>query len=489
MKAGNWGGFGKSSHEGGSLETVIGWAALVSESYVTCPRVDFPAFSRDNLTLFSPKQRPTENLHSISQRHRRRAISAFGISILPLHAFVHLPQNLFIAHPLLRWPRLDLDSHPLRATMSSSGDVFTYNQYVSARQKQDDRLKREFSNVHTRIDELDDRVDARFNKVDARFDKIDALLQKMDARMDRMDTRMDEMSVDIKRSEALSVNARLRHPFFPIRPIPAYHHGSGLVFPDTYPKDAKTFFSLREPSSDAQKRLLIYLVRFYDIQGYKNWTSNSNTSWDEDEVLEADASSSFDSNKSVSLEDATLRYPKKAVESLAIIFGLDEAYFTPVLDRAAIRARLDSVITVKRPVETQTERRTKLEFRAKETLRALQNHNLKIPTVEEILRDTNEPGQSPSKASDQTRLGWNINTPEKRITLRHPHGTESDPVTPQGVSRKTHSSNQGSSPVQTKSEPKSRKSSARQGPASKASSEDGPGSPTRPFTETPDIHR
>jgi hypothetical protein len=92
--------------------------------------------------------------------------------------------------------------------------------------------------------------------------------------------------------------------------------------------------------------LLIYLVQFYDIQGYETWRSvdartNSQKSGsdfeDEEEDNEDDNSESGpDSEASLlSLEEAVRTYPHTAVEALAPIIGLVEADFDSFRARAA----------------------------------------------------------------------------------------------------------------------------------------------------------
>ncbi len=64
-------------------------------------------------------------------------------------------------------------------------------QYTQRTDKLEDTMKREFQNVHARIDSLDARMDEGFAKVDERLNKIDDRLDKMDQRFDRMDQKFD----------------------------------------------------------------------------------------------------------------------------------------------------------------------------------------------------------------------------------------------------------------------------------------------------------
>ena len=94
----------------------------------------------------------------------------------------------------------------------------------------------------------------------------------------------------------------------------------------TFPKSARTFFKLKESSSNADQKLLVYLVQFYNVHDHERWPLESDPVHDEDQDLEALYQSS-DSDEKMSLKEATIRYPQKAVEALSIILGLDEDTF------------------------------------------------------------------------------------------------------------------------------------------------------------------
>ncbi|KAK1975596.1 hypothetical protein LZ30DRAFT_554399, partial [Colletotrichum cereale] len=52
-----------------------------------------------------------------------------------------------------------------------------------------------------------------------------------------------------------------------INPVPAYIPERGIIHPSTelFPKNAKEFYSLRDPFNDRQRRMLEYLTAFYDV--------------------------------------------------------------------------------------------------------------------------------------------------------------------------------------------------------------------------------
>ncbi|KAK0725666.1 hypothetical protein B0H67DRAFT_659384 [Lasiosphaeris hirsuta] len=163
--------------------------------------------------------------------------------------------------------------------------IFTRDEYDAAREKQDIAIRREFGVVHGHLDEMRDETAARFGKIDERFDKIDERFDKIDDRFDKMRDEFDELKVDVKRSQAVAYNARIRNPVQPIRPIPPYRPGHGLVPPKYFPKDANTLVNLANHHNDAA---LVYLARFYEISGYEAWGNDCEMDSTGDETDSAD---------------------------------------------------------------------------------------------------------------------------------------------------------------------------------------------------------
>ena len=247
--------------------------------------------------------------------------------------------------------------------------TLTLDDYIESRNKQDAAIREEFSKIDSRIDKtltLDDYVEAR-NKQDAaireEFSKIDSRIDEVEA---HLGGRIDEMGADIKsrfdemysvfnhihwlteRSDATQYNSRAR-PWMRPKPPPIYDWKLGLRYlsPDECPASVKSFFQLRDPQTPDQVATLVNLVERYDIGDYLTWgvdyDSGSNSDCESDQI------------KLISREEATKRYPRRAVEKLASLWGLDEESYD---DFEARRATLPFK-TGKRSRESESPRHAK----------------------------------------------------------------------------------------------------------------------------------
>ena len=130
------------------------------------------------------------------------------------------------------------------------------------------------------------------------------------------------LKVDFLRMEGRMHNSSLHNPYLRITAIPVYQPTVGLMLPEKFPPTAYAFYELKTPSWK-QLDLLIYLVTFYDIQGYENWEQADAVS-----CGESIRSSSEDIPKEKpTLEDAVKKYPSMAVEALGSLVGLVEDNF------------------------------------------------------------------------------------------------------------------------------------------------------------------
>ncbi|KAJ2895705.1 hypothetical protein MKZ38_006249 [Zalerion maritima] len=135
--------------------------------------------------------------------------------------------------------------------------------------------------------------------------------EKLDREFAKVNARIDDLFNLAKRSDAISYNGLLRW----------------------YPTTARAFFRLRYPRTDGDKNLLVDLVKFYEIQDYQRWPIDSDIDNVEYDDPNQPNKTSFDEH--ISLEEATRIYPRRAVEALAVIPGLDEERFDDFEARAA----------------------------------------------------------------------------------------------------------------------------------------------------------
>jgi hypothetical protein len=156
-------------------------------------------------------------------------------------------------------------------------------------------------------------------------------------------------------------------------------------------------------------KLLTYLVRFYDVQGYQTWKytdarTNSQKSESEDGHDSNSESGSDIENSSLSLEEAVRTYPDMAVEALAPIIGLVEADFDSFRARAAEYRQKPQSPAIKRQPQPIDRTATKHEEkRPKRTPVSVPDPNPSIPLHQLI---ASPKSKSSDPASEQTRLEW-----------------------------------------------------------------------------------
>ncbi|KAK9420192.1 hypothetical protein SUNI508_06720 [Seiridium unicorne] len=286
----------------------------------------------------------------------------------------------------------------------ASKELLSLEQYLGLRDKQDRDIRRD--------------VDKRFDIIDKRFDSIDKRFEGVDKRFESFDYRLTELTVDVKRNEAISYNSRVRNPILPIRPIPIYDASKGLTYPTAIPKNARMFFRLRSAFTERDRSLLLYLVKFYQLEGYRGWNSKEAYETDSDSGEEDLVEEDLGADEDISLEEATKRYPRRAVETLSLLFGLDEDTFIEFEAKAALYSQRKAA--VKRT--TDTAGHSSLAQRPKKRV-----EYLPPPGGSSFLEKygqpspPNPPAAEDSEKSDPTRVGWR-KYGEK--TAQHPNGTE-----------------------------------------------------------------
>ncbi|KAH6630052.1 hypothetical protein B0J18DRAFT_443033 [Chaetomium sp. MPI-SDFR-AT-0129] len=166
-----------------------------------------------------------------------------------------------------------------------------------------------FVGFRQRFDKFRDEVNNRFDQVDQRFD--------------RLENRFDRLELETLRTAARLRNSTLKNPTLLITPVPAYDSFQGIIHPDPklFPRHAKDFYAMRDPTSAQHRHMLLYLVGFCDIQ--LDSPENSIDEDDDEDEMQPET---------VDLETAT---EMRAVEMLEGILGLDEGNFIKFRARAA----------------------------------------------------------------------------------------------------------------------------------------------------------
>ncbi|SPQ24489.1 54cb39ce-b1d3-4004-9478-6d6ec86be6d8 [Thermothielavioides terrestris] len=181
-----------------------------------------------------------------------------------------------------------------------------------------------------RVREKVERIGDRLNPLEVKAVAIDAQLgrlkEKVDgigARLKRLESQFDRVVFENTRMAARFQNSTLKNPALPIAPLPALHPVRGIVHPDLsqFPRHAKEFYALRHPSNDRQRRMLSYLISFYDIRISAAENSDDEVGADPDE---------------------------RAVEMLEAILGLNEDNFIRFRERAREPGRPSAPPAIKR---------------------------------------------------------------------------------------------------------------------------------------------
>jgi hypothetical protein len=129
----------------------------------------------------------------------------------------------------------------------ASVEYLTTEAYIEHRWAQDDLIRKEFEKHHNQLEtrhrEL--REDLDNVKADIRELKVDFGELKVDFGELKVD--FGELKVDFQRMQGQMYNRSIRNLFVRIEPIGTYQHGTGLVMPERFPKNAHEFWNLRAP--------------------------------------------------------------------------------------------------------------------------------------------------------------------------------------------------------------------------------------------------
>jgi hypothetical protein len=183
----------------------------------------------------------------------------------------------------------------------------------------DERFREQRSYIDDRFQQVDDRfqqVDDRFQQVDDRFQQVDDRFQQVDDRFQQVDDRFLELEVLIKNSRATSG----WHDIFPVRiHNPLAEPGNRYQTPSHFPNKVIKFWRLQRPR---HQRYLVELLRFYRIRA-----SDLNAAIldddDDDDNDDDDAGSESSLESQSTLEEAVKANPAFALAHLAARLGLD----------------------------------------------------------------------------------------------------------------------------------------------------------------------
>jgi hypothetical protein len=271
---------------------------------------------------------------------------------------------------------------------AATSPFVSWDDFARLRNSQDDLIKSEFAQTNRRVDQLDQKFDQLDQNVKSGFvhtnQRIDGVVEEL------MEVRAESM-----RASARFSNYTLKNPTLRIAPLVTFVPGKGVVHPDLalFPRHAKEFYALRHPTTERSRRILDYLVAFYDIQlGDGGQGSGSESGdYDDDDAAEATANDS-----------------ERAVELLEAILGINEDNFVRFKERASELARRTPPPAIKRsppPLDEPRaeQRRQRLEPRPQ--------------------RPSDGANSSSEGLHTETRLEWRVRTrstpPSQRATINN----------------------------------------------------------------------
>lgn len=209
-------------------------------------------------------------------------------------------------------------------------DYVTLDAFVEIRTRQDRHLRLEFGTLHESIDgvkqelkqfkdeftEFKDEVKQFKDEVKEFKDEVKEFKDEFKEFKDEVNRRFDRIELESLRMGARFQNFILKNPYLMIKPVVAYHGDRGILEPDPnlFPRHAKEFYALRDPSTDRRRRVLAYLLSFYDVQLPPQHDSSENSDDDSGDAL---------------MRDAPI-----AIEVLEGILGLSEDNFVKFRERA-----------------------------------------------------------------------------------------------------------------------------------------------------------
>ncbi len=227
----------------------------------------------------------------------------------------------------------------------------------SERMREEFLSQREF--IAHQIKEVEIKVDGRFNEVEkrsedteekmrARLNKVDKKLDEVDKKIDGMDNKMRDYLNHMQKASRNFLRTRGWEEIYPMGSLAP--HG-GIQTPDYFPRNVRHFWRLKDATQSKSSvtnvaeilRLiretvdrLVYLIRFYKIQGYEEWGRDADSL---EGYSDSDDSSEGTSESSrlpmpISLEEAVRSNPEIAHRALGAQLGLAYDEIQRFIERA-----------------------------------------------------------------------------------------------------------------------------------------------------------
>ncbi len=217
-----------------------------------------------------------------------------------------------------------------------------------AEEKMRARFKEADKKMDGRFNEVDKKLEEKMEKMDRRFNKVDKKLDEVDKKIDGVDNKMRDYLNHMQKASRNFLRTRGWEEIYPVGSLDP--HG-GIQTPDYFPRNVRHFWRLKDPTQSKSSvanvaeilRLiretvdrLVYLIRFYKIQGYEEWGRDADSL---EGYSDSDDSSEGTSESSrlpmpISLEEAVRSNPEIAHRALGAQLGLAYDEIQRFMERA-----------------------------------------------------------------------------------------------------------------------------------------------------------
>ena len=210
--------------------------------------------------------------------------------------------------------------------------------------------QREF--IANQIKEVDKKLENTKEEVNKKFEdleeKMDGRFKEVDKKIDSVNNNMRDYLSHMQKATRNSLRTRGWEEIYPVGSLDS--HG-GIQTPDYFPRNVRHFWRLKDPTQSKSSvanvaeilRLtretvdrLVYLIRFYKIQGYEEWGRDADSLEGYSNSNDSSEGTSESSRLSmpIPLEEAVRSNPEIAHRALGAQLGLAYDEIQRFMERA-----------------------------------------------------------------------------------------------------------------------------------------------------------
>ena len=213
-------------------------------------------------------------------------------------------------------------------------------------------IANQIKEVDKKLEDAKAEMDGRFNEVDKKFEDLE---EKMDGRFNEVDKKIDGVNNNMRdylnHMQKASRNSLRTRGWEEIYPVGSLDSHGGIQTPDYFPRNVRHFWRLKDPTQSKSSvanvaeilRLtretvdrLVYLIRFYKIQGYEEWGRDTDSFEGYSDSNDSSEGTSESSRlpMPIPLEEAVRSNPEIAHRALGAQLGLAYDEIQRFMERA-----------------------------------------------------------------------------------------------------------------------------------------------------------